>query len=71
MYSCLWYNVRVEPVAEIDRIDIITGGRIISACTSFKLGAIYQEANGDQCLPFQVTIHYGEEDLQKEVDRVY
>lgn len=87
VYSGLGDDVRVEPVAEIDWVDVVTTDEFISACCWYCM--LHKEAvasvlgrphsgsgraarkEGMQSLPFQIAIHDREEDLEEEVDRIY
>lgn len=66
MYSCFGYDVGVESIAEVDRIDVIAVPQkslsvLVAMCTAPKEG---------MSIPFQIAVHDGEKDLQEQVDRV-
>lgn len=70
-------DVGVEAVAKINRVDVVAVQNIsfspiirhprASCGAKFKL--YLDEMIFD--LPFQIAVHYGEKDLQEEVDGVY
>lgn len=62
MYGGLRYNVCVQAIAKVDRIDIVTADG-----SERDLSGLIRE----QDIPFQIAVHNGKEHLEKEVDGVY
>ena len=72
-------DVGVQAVAEVDRVDVVTGAKL--ACARIwahlaKLELCEAVSSRDawragRHSPFQIAVHNGEEDLQEQVDGVY
>lgn len=66
-------DVCVQAVAQINRVDVVAGAKL--ACARwYSLGRIVRHAPWparEYHSPFQVAVHDGEEDLEKQVDGIY
>jgi hypothetical protein len=69
VYGSFWDNVCIEAVAEVDRINIVARYNIISATSLPQIDScicrqrIQGGAQTGFDIPFQIAVHYGEEDL--------
>jgi hypothetical protein len=76
VHSGLGNDVRVEAVAEVDGVDVVTEKTVVlaSPCHGGRcdlIASAMASAPGDRgCVPFQIAVHDGEEDLQEKVDGV-
>lgn len=79
VYGSFGDDVGVETVAEVDRVDVVTGVKL--ACARDTVFAALRRGSprsgarphsqGRWFVPFQVAVHNREEDLEEEVDGVY
>lgn len=76
MHRRLGDDIRVEAVAKVDRVDVITV-RTQSVPVHSEKRRIYapvhhwtREETGKASIPFQVAVHDREEDLKEQVHRV-
>ena len=63
MYGSFWYDVGVESVAEVDRINVIAVAQEPLLARPYSFGQ-------SKDVPLQIAVHDGEEDLQKQIDRI-
>jgi len=67
MDSCFGNNVGVETVAEVNWVDVVT-----ERSPARLAGHVLDKSElKEYCLPLEVTVHDGEEDLQEEIDGIY